>query len=106
MKTTRSAIIFPKDQRLLNIMGENIELALKRRKITQTALAERTGLSKPTLKKIVRGEPGVSIGHYLAVLSILGLAEDLTNVAKDDEFGRKLQDIELLKRRKVARQKS
>jgi len=70
---------------------------MKRRKISQTLLAERTGLSLPTLRNIQRGEPSVSIGHYLVVLSTLGLAGDLSNVALDDELGRKLQDIELLK---------
>jgi transcriptional regulator with XRE-family HTH domain len=70
---------------------------MKRRKITQTKLSERTGLSMPTLRNILRGEAGVSIGHYLVVLSALGLSQDIAKVALDDEFGRKLQDIELLK---------
>lgn len=93
----RQAVVFPKEQKILNQLGENIRLALKRRKITQTMLAERTGISKPTLRNITRGESSVSIGHYLRVLAVLGLAEDLSKVALDDEMGRKLQDIKLLK---------
>ncbi len=93
----RKASIFPKDKKILVQLGENIRLAMKRRKISQTLLAERTGLSLPTLRNIQRGEPSVSIGHYLVVLSVLGLGADLSNVALDDELGRKLQDIELLK---------
>ncbi|NQZ92684.1 MAG: XRE family transcriptional regulator [Moritella sp.] len=54
---------------------------MKPRKISQTLLAERTGLSLPTLRNIQRGEPSVSIGHYLVVLSTLGLGADLSNVA-------------------------
>lgn len=96
--SSRSAVVFPKDMRQLHILGENIALAMKRRRITQTLMSERTGLSKPTLRNIVRGEPSVSIGHYLMVLSVLGLAEDLVKVAADDELGRKLQDIALLKK--------
>lgn len=95
--SSRSAVVFPKDLKVLKALGENITLAMKRRKITQTQLSERTGLSMPTLRNILRGEPSVSMGHYLVVLSSLGLASDLANVALDDEFGRKLQDIELLK---------
>ncbi|SFR54068.1 helix-turn-helix domain-containing protein [Thiomicrospira sp. ALE5] len=93
----RTATLFPKQEAILVQLGENIRLAAKRRKLTQTQMAERTGLSKPTLRKIERGDGSVSMGHYLLVLSVLGLADDLTKVARDDEFGRKLQDIELLK---------
>ncbi|MEJ2682722.1 MAG: transcriptional regulator, partial [Gammaproteobacteria bacterium] len=46
----RSAVVFPKDQEALKQLGENITLAMKRRKITQTKLSERTGLSMPTLR--------------------------------------------------------
>lgn len=92
----RSAVIFPKNKKILLALGENIKLARKRRKLTQTLISERTGLSRLTIRNIEKGEPGVSIGHYLVVLSVLGLANDLQNVAKDDELGRKLQDITLL----------
>ncbi len=95
--SNRSAVVFPKDLAALKQLGENITLAMKRRKITQTKLSERTGLSMPTLRNIMRGEPSVSIGHYVMVLSSLSLSSDIAKVALDDEFGRKLQDIELLK---------
>ncbi|MFN6883951.1 transcriptional regulator, partial [Proteus mirabilis] len=45
------------------------------------------------------GDPSVSLGHYVNVLASLGLLEDLTKVAFDDELGRKLQDIQLLKKK-------
>jgi len=95
----RQAVIFPGEQKILQQLGENIRLAMRRRKITQSMIAERTGLSKPTLRNIERGAATVSIGHYLRVLAVLGLAEDLAAVAADDELGRKLQDIELLHNR-------
>jgi len=103
---TRSATVFPKDIKVLKQLGENILLAMKRRKITQTELSECSGLSVPTLRGITRGEASVSIGHYVMVLSSLGLSEDLAKVALDDEFGRKLQDIELLKSRGGKKQDS
>lgn len=92
----RQAIVFPKDRRVLAQLGENLRLAGKRRTYTQTQIAERTGLSRLTIRRIERGDPRVSIGHYLSVLSVLGLSEDLAQVASDDELGRKLQDIKLL----------
>ena len=92
----RKAIVFPKNQKVLGILGENIKLARKRRKYTQALISERTGLSRVTIRKIENGDSTVSIGHYMIVLSVLNLAGDLANVAKDDELGRKLRDIDLL----------
>jgi len=59
-------------------------------------ISERTGLSRLTIRKVEKGDPSVSIGHYLAALSFLGLAENFANIARDDELGRKLQDIKLI----------
>ena len=42
-------------------------------------------------------DPAVSIGMYAAVLHALNnMDTDLLKIAKDDELGRKLQDLELL----------
>ena len=92
----RKAILFPKQQKILRTLGENIKLARKRRQLTQKLISERTGISPITLRKIEKGDAGVSIGHYLTMLAALNLAEDLARVAQDDEFGRKLQDAKLL----------
>ncbi|KDM90990.1 helix-turn-helix domain-containing protein [Photobacterium galatheae] len=100
IQTKRGAIVFPKHQKVLQNLGENLTLAMKRRGISQDMMHKRTGISKPTLRKIVKGDPSVSIGHYVNVLVVLGLLEDLGKVALDDELGRKLQDIELLKRKR------
>ena len=95
-RQTRSAPVFPKNRQVLALLGENIKLAGKRRGYTQSLIAERTGLSRLTVRKIEQGDPTVSIGHYVAVLSVLGLVEDFGQVASDDELGRKLQDIKLI----------
>ncbi|ABC28015.1 predicted transcriptional regulator [Hahella chejuensis KCTC 2396] len=96
----RSAIVFPKNQKVLSQLGENIKLARKRRNYTQTLISERTGLSRLTIRRIEQGDAKVSMGHYVAVLGVLGLVEDLVKVASDDELGRKLQDIKLLSKQK------
>ena len=96
-KTKRQAIVFPVNARALSLLGENITIATKRRGYTQSLIAERTGLSRLTVRRIQEGSPSVSIGHYVAVLGVLGLVDDLTQVARDDELGRKLQDIKLMK---------
>ena len=98
--TKRSAVVFPKNQQVLSQLGENIQLARKRRNYTQTLISERTGLSRLTIRKIEQGDPKVSLGHYVSVLGVLGLVEDLAKVASDDELGRKLQDIKLMGKQK------
>ena len=95
-KKKRNASVFPKNQKVLSLLGENIKLACKRRGYSQTLIAERTGLSRLTVRKIQQGDSTVSIGHYVAVLSVLGMVDDFAKVASDDELGRKLQDIKLM----------
>jgi len=96
IKEKRKASVFPKNQKVLALLGENIKLACKRRGYSQSLIAERTGLSRLTIRKIQKGDSTVSIGHYVAVLSVLGLVDDFAKVASDDELGRKLQDIKLI----------
>lgn len=95
--SSRSQIIFPKYHQLLEQMGENIKLARKRRKLTTVQVAERAGIARSTLYLIEKGDWGVAMGAYFNVLRVLGLQNDILKLASDDEFGRKLQDLELLK---------
>lgn len=87
--------LLPSVKRILTELGENIRLARLRRRISTAMLAERAGISRPTLRYAEKGDPGVSIGIYANILHSLGLEKDLLLVGKDDELGRKLQDIEL-----------
>lgn len=97
MSSRRRAVVFPRQQRILEQLGENIELALKRRRISQELLHQRTGISKPTLRRITRGDSTVSIGHYMIVLAVLGLENDLGMVASDSVLIGKLESIAKLK---------
>ena len=77
-------------------VGENIKLARLRRWQSTIELAERAGISRSTLLLIEKGTPSVALGSYLQVMFILGLENDFLTLAKDDVFGRKLQDAELI----------
>ena len=93
---TKKQILFPQFQKILDRLGENIKLARKRRKLTTIQVAERAGIDRTTLYQIEKGSPGVSMGAYFNVLRVLGLHDDFLKLAADDEFGRKLQDLELI----------
>jgi len=94
-----------KTDRILKALGENIKLARLRRKLSAQQVAERAGIGRRTLYDIERGRPNVSIGNYAQVLSVLGLVDELLNVAKDDELGRKLQDAKLVVRTRAPKRK-
>jgi transcriptional regulator with XRE-family HTH domain len=93
---SKKQIVFPKHKKILEILGENVKLARKRRKLTAIQVAERAGIARNTLYLIEKGNPGVSLGAVFNVLRVLGLQDDFLKLAADDEFGKKLQDIELL----------
>lgn len=90
------AVLFPDQQRAVEALGQNLLLARKRRKLTQKAICERTGLNYRTVARIEKGDPGVSLGHYVRVLAALSLMDDLIKVGLNDELGHKLQDIRAL----------
>lgn len=92
----RKQIVFPKYNKLLEQLGENMKLARKRRRLTTTQVAERADIARSTLYLIERGDAGVALGAYFNVLRVLGLQDDVLKMAADDDLGRKLQDLELL----------
>ena len=92
---SKPPIVFPKEQRLLTTLGERIKLARRRRKLSSTAVAGRAGISRTSLYKVESGDPGVTMGSYLRVLTAVGMEDDLAKVAADDRVGRRLQDLDL-----------
>ena len=98
----RSIVLMPDTVHILEQMGLQIKYARLRRKITAELVAERAGISRATLVEIEKGSPSVSMGSYAAVLHALNyMDKDLLLIAKDDELGRKLQDLDLPVRKRV-----
>ena len=87
-------------------MGEQIKLARLRRQLSAELIAERAGISRATLWNVEKGSPSVAIGTYAAVLHALNnLDKDLLLVAKDDEFGRKMQDLNMKVKNRAPKRK-
>ncbi|MDA3904969.1 MAG: hypothetical protein PF484_02725 [Bacteroidales bacterium] len=47
-------------------------------------------------KEIAKGGASVALGAYFNVLRVMNLEKDFLKLASDDEFGKKLQDLNLL----------
>ena len=100
----KKILLFSETERNLKIMGEQIKLARLRRNIPMTLICERARISRSTLWSIENGSPSVAIGYYAAVLHALNnMDKDLLLVAKDDELGRTIQDLNLRVRAKAKR---
>ena len=100
----KAAIVMPGTREILEQMGEQMKLARLRRRLSSQLVADRAGISRQTLTAIEKGSSTVSIGSYAAVLHALNnLDTDLLLIAKDDEFGRKLQDLGLSTRKRAPR---
>ena len=87
-------------RRALRKVGQDIRDARRRRRIPVAIMAERASISRMTLHKIERGDPGVAMGLYATVLFVLGMAERLADLAdpRDDAVGRALDDERLPQR--------
>jgi hypothetical protein len=63
-------------------------------------MAERASITRTTLGKVERGDPGVSLGIYSVVLFILGLTPRLADLAdaRSDALGLALEEERLPQR--------
>ena len=89
--------IVPATEDILKTVGEQIKLARLRRDLPAALVAERAGVSRATLWKVESGSPAVAMGIYAAVLHALGnMDKDLLLLARDDDVGRRMQDLALI----------
>jgi transcriptional regulator with XRE-family HTH domain len=86
--------------RALRKLGADIRDARRRRRIATTTMAERASITRPTLAKVEKGDPGVQIGTYATVLFVLGLANRIGDVAdvREDQTGLQLDEENLPQR--------
>jgi transcriptional regulator with XRE-family HTH domain len=92
-------------QRALRKLGRDIRNSRRRRRIPVALLAERAFISRMTLNRIEKGEPGVSMGAYATVLFALGMADRVGDLAdaKEDVVGRELEEERLPQRIRTPR---
>ena len=91
--------------RALRKLGHDIRDARRRRRIPAAIAAQRASISRTTLVKIEKGDPGVAMGIYATVLFVMGMADRLADLAdpKNDPVGLQLEEENLPKRIRGAR---
>ena len=84
----------------LRRLGENIAIARARRKESQRAWAERIGVSIPTLIRLEKGDPTVSMGAYAGALWLMSRAQALADIAAPEaDLGALAADVRRAVRR-------
>ncbi len=98
MKKT-SVIPIPVNKALKKLGADLKEARIKRR-LTMALVEERAGITHITLTKVEKGDAGVSLGIYAKVMFVLGLIDNLYNLAEpeNDTVG-KIYDKENLPKR-------
>src|SRR6266508_5178318 len=81
-------------RRALHKLGHDIRDARRRRRIPTALMAERASISRMTLNKVEKGDPGVSMGTYATVLFVLGMTARLDDLAdpRHDSVGLSLEE--------------
>ena len=85
----------PAQRRQLAALGQRLRAARLRRRLTQALLAERVGVSVPTIRKLEGGNASTSLSVVMRALVVLGLSADIDRIAAEDSLGRELQDAAL-----------
>lgn len=90
----RTPPTYPAARRQAEALGQRLRAARLRRSMSQAVLAERIGVTIPTVAKLEAGNPATSLATLLRVLHVLGMSQHLDLLAADDELGRALQDAQ------------
>lgn len=74
-------------------LGVHLRVARKRRRMLQSELAQKAGVSEKTMRRLEQGDDGVSVGNVLSVLWALGLLTTSRALANPDtdEHGKTLE---------------
>ena len=97
----------PEATNALAKLGEHLALARVRRKESQRQWALRIGVSVPTLIRMERGDPSVSVGVYTTVLWLLGLSGALSDIASPAKDLRALEaDVRAATRTRAVRKQT
>ncbi|MET4575869.1 helix-turn-helix domain-containing protein [Ottowia thiooxydans] len=91
----------------LRALGENLSIARKRRREPLASWAQRIGVSEPTLMRMEKGDPSVSMGVYATALWLMGRAQVLPECASPEfDLGALEDSVRAAKTRSVRKRPS
>ncbi len=77
----RSVSPWPEEVRhALQLLGRDLSLARRRRRIPQRLMAARIGVNVETLSRLEKGDPTVGIGTFATALWIFGMTNRLSGL--------------------------
>ena len=92
----------------LKKLGADLALARRRRRLTQESMAERLRISEATVRRMERGDTGISIGTLAQAFYVLGELDKITQLldTASDDIGLSLMNEQLPQRVRRKRIKS
>ncbi len=104
MRSAVQDVLSPPIRRSLVKFGGDLSIARRKRRLTLAMMAERSGVSLSTYKRMEQGDPSVALGAFAQALFVLGFGAVLAEVIdqRKDEQGL-LLDLDHLPKRVNAR---
>jgi hypothetical protein len=91
----------------LRALGENLSIARKRRREPLKSWAQRIGVSEPTLMRMEKGDPSVSMGVYATALWLIGRSQAMAEfAAPEQDLGALDEAVRAAKARSVRKRPS
>lgn len=87
--------LHPDTERRAEALGARLRAARRRRGMSQAELAERVLVSRPTVRRLERGDLSVSAAVLARVLEVMSLDEDIDRLAEHDQLGQQIADARL-----------
>ncbi|WP_252374442.1 helix-turn-helix transcriptional regulator [Hydrogenophaga sp. 2FB] len=89
----------------LRQLGENLAIARKRRRESLKDWAQRMGVSEPTLTRMEKGDPSVSMGVYATALWLIGRSQAMAEFAAPEHDHGALEDAVRVARARSVRKR-
>jgi len=95
----------PQVEKSISQLGERIRIARKKRSLTMQEMADRMFVTRNTLARLEKGDPGVSLAVFASALWVLGLDREFKDLIlpEKDKVGMYHELKRLPKRVRTAR---